>query len=244
MRKTLTLCLLLMAGMSFAQNIQSKKVLCIGNSFTYFFDSHEKLVEIAKSEGYEIKMRAVYEGGYTFNRHLHDLKTLASIESGNYDYAFIQDQSQMHARYASDTVRWSLAKDDTKMLAARIRMYSPNVNLYLEHTWAYTAGDFGGFGSLEKFDEMLDQGANMLASNIESGVSPIGKAFAIARQERPDINLYEPDDKHQSAYGTYLKSCVNYLIIFGKPFGDNTSACGLDAVICKYLRSLAERVVL
>lgn len=243
MRTILTIVLAAITAYGSAQTNDVKRVLCIGNSFTFFSDSPQKLVDIAKSEGHTIEMNAIYVGGYTFNRHLNDLKTISAIESGRYDYAFLQDQSQMHARYANDTVRFALAKRDTKELAERIRMYSANVNIMLECTWSYTQGDCGGFGTLENFDNLLQKGADLLANDIEAEVSPIGKAFSIARKNRPDIDLYDPDQKHQSAYGTYLKSCVNYLLIYHQPFGRNTDSCGLDEEKCSYLRKVAEEVV-
>ena len=39
--------------------VDTTRVLCIGNSFTYFYDSHLKLAEIALSQGHYIDMTAV-----------------------------------------------------------------------------------------------------------------------------------------------------------------------------------------
>ena len=86
------------------------------------------------------------------------------------------------------------------------------------------------------------KGTGMLAKAAHTEVSPIGEAFRISREERPDIDLFDKDKKHQSAYGTYLKSCINYLMIFGGRFNGNASNCGLDPDSCAYLRSVAERV--
>lgn len=61
---------------------------------------------------------------------------------------------------------------------------------------------------------------------------------------RPDINLFAADNKHQNLLGSYLKSCVNYLTIFGEPFGDKPADCGIDHGVAEYLRTVAERVVL
>lgn len=250
MKRILSLLLLLfgLVSSAFAQTAMTDtlRVLCVGNSFTFFSNSHEMLVKIAASQRHHIQMRAAYEGGYTMNRHLHDLRTINAVEtmSQGYDCVFLQDQSQMHARYAADPKRWALAADDTRQMADRVRMYSPDARIWLECTWAYTAGNCGGFGSLKDFDEMLFQGAIAIAQIADTHVSPIGSAFAVARQERPDINLYESDQKHQSAYGSYLKSCVNYLLIYGAPFSQPVDCCDLSAEPCKYLQSLAERIVL
>jgi hypothetical protein len=78
----------------------------------------------------------------------------------------------------------------------------------------------------------------------KSRISPIADAFDLVRKERPDINLYHTDNYHQSNEGSYLKSCVNYLMLFGEPFGDNPADCLIDKDVARFLRSVAERVVL
>ena len=74
-------------------------------------------------------------------------------------------------------------------------------------------------------------------------MSPIRDAFRLANIERPDILLFADDGYHQSIYGSYLKSCVNYLVLFGEPFGDNPSDCGIDPKKAAVLRNIAETVV-
>ena len=78
----------------------------------------------------------------------------------------------------------------------------------------------------------------------KADMSPIRDAFRMANIERPDILLFADDGYHQSPYGSYLKSCVNYLVLFGEPFGDNPSDCGLDPKRTAALRTIAEAVVL
>lgn len=221
-----------------------KEVLCIGNSFTFFYDSHKRLAELAESQGHKLKVNAQYVGGYTFQRHLNRDETMGAIVYGKFDYVFLQDQSRTPALYGQDPKRCALLGEDAKELADRVRIYSPNAKIWIEQTWSYSEGNYGGFGSYEEFDKWLKIGTEKMAKKASTDVSPIGDAFAICRAERPDINLYEPDHKHQSALGTYLKACVNYLLIFGEPFSAKATDCGNDYEKAAYLRMLAERVVL
>lgn len=224
--------------------VDTTRVLCIGNSFTYFYDSHLKLAEIALSQGHYIDMTAAYVGGYTFNRHLNDLKTIGAIEqfTNPYDCVFLQNQSQVHALYARNPKQHKLQKKDAVDLVGRVRQYSPDARIWIESTWSYPAGNCGGFGTEAEFNRLMVKGTGMLAKAARTDVSPIGEAFRISREERPDIDLFDKDKKHQSAYGTYLKSCINYLMIFGGRFNGNASNCGLDPDSCAYLRSVAESV--
>lgn len=228
----------------FAAEADTLRVLCIGNSFTFFFDSEKRLEEIAASEGHGLKAQALTVGGYTFHRHLIDDKTMGPLVYNQYDLVFLQDQSRTPALYGQNPKGCRLVAEDARKLADRVRIYSPNARIWIEQTWSYENGNYGGFGSFGRFDDLLRKGTRLMAKKAHTEVSPIGDAFAIVRAERPDINLYYPDNKHQSEFGTYLKSCVNYLLIYGQPFSPNATSCGYDAEKCAYLRKVAERVVL
>lgn len=245
MKKCFLVIALSLSALFMHAQVDTTRVLCVGNSFTYYFDSHLKLAEIALSQGHYIDMTAAYVGGYTFNRHLNDLKTIGAIEQFTkpYDCVFLQNQSQVHALYAQNPKQHKLQKKDAVELVARVRQYSPDARIWLESTWSYPAGNCGGFGTEAEFNRLMVKGTWMLAKAAHTAVSPIGEAFRISREERPDIDLFSKDKKHQSAFGTYLKSCVNYLMIFGGRFNGDASDCGLDPDSCAFLRSVAERVV-
>ena len=84
-----------------------------------------------------------------------------------------------------------------------------------------------------------------MAAQNGANVSPIGNAYKIIWDEkRKEIRLFDSDSKHQSHYGSYLKACVNYLMITGEPFSDNVADCGLEPWKAATLRAVAERVVL
>ncbi len=233
-------------------------VLCIGNSFTYFHGVADMLKEIAWSEGHLLRVKASLKGGQTFGQHLGLPVSRNVANAGHYDWAFLQDQSQNPARYAADTTENAEVNADFLKLSDRIISRSRNCRIVLESTWAYSAADFGGFGSMEEFDRLMSDGAERMKTNAEAmfqdndfRVSPIGEAFCIVRGGDSGIDLYDADGKHQSEYGSYLKACVNYLVIFGQEFapqsentGSASVSCGLDEDKAAYLRSVAEQVVL
>lgn len=236
--------LLLLAGIaSYANQADTTRVLIVGNSFTFFFDSWDVLQTICESEGKAVDIVHVAQPGYTFGNHLMLEQTTKAIMEGGYDYAILQDQSQTPAWYSSGEPKAANAVENLRTLAYRIKGWSPDVQIINECTWAYTGRKNGGFKDVKTFDKYLQKGSKSYAKSIGSKVSPIGKAFQIVRKERPDINLYDPDNCHPSLLGIYLKCCVNYLTIFGGSFSDNVSNFGLDPAIAEYLRSIAQRVV-
>ena len=79
-------------------------------------------------------------------------------------------------------------------------------------------------------------------------VSPIGKAFALARSGYGFDSAYNwllyTDNYHPHRYGAYLKACVNYLLLFGEPFGSHPADCDVPPEIAARLRAAAEKIVL
>lgn len=218
------------------------RVLLIGNSFTYFHDCDSMLIQIARSQGMKIHLGEYLKGGQTFGQHLNLPKTSEAIAAGHYKFAYIQDMSYNAALYSRDHHKDVL--DNTLELKRRILQASPECQIILERTWSYKGSNSGGFGDAETLDKYLAKGAAAIARKADLWLSPIGDGFNIVRSERPDINLFERDAKHQSAAGSYLKCCINYLVLTGKPFEGEVALCGLDPDTAAYLRSVAARLVL
>lgn len=222
----------------------TQSVLLIGNSFTYFYGEPLMLQEIAFSQGLWLDVHTSLKGGQTFRDHTGLQMTLRSTSREVYDYAFIQGQSQEPAQYASDLVAGRDVKLALCELCDHIREVSPECSIFVEQTWAYAAGDCGGFGSMESFDALLADGTAKLALAGRAGVNPVGPAFAAVRADGSPVNLFFPDNKHQGLAGSYLKACVTYLKISGKAFHGAVPSCGLPEDDAAYLRSIAEKIVL
>ena len=217
-------------------------VLCIGNSFTYYYDADIMLQDIAASQGIRMQIGKFLKGGQTFGQHLKLEKSLQAVDFGGYDYAFLQDQSVNAARYARDGDQQVL--EDLKTLKSRIVRKSPDCKIILERTWSYSGKEAGGFDTAANLDKYLEKGNKELASKAHTWLSPIGIAFNTVCKDRPDIKLLSADDKHQGPAGSYLKACVNYLVITGLRFHGNVDRCGLNPETAAYLRSVAEKTVL
>ena len=99
------------------------------------------------------------------------------------------------------------------------------------------------FASYEAMQKVITANVTTMAQELGVGVSPVGVAWEIVRRERPDINLYVKDGSHPSYAGSYLAAAVGYLTLFPEPFKADTPI-RLNPEVAKYLRSVAERVVL
>ncbi len=228
-------------NMGTAEPKDTKTVLCLGNSFSYYSNPIWMLKEIAYSQGHYLKINAHVKGSQHLTNHTTLSMSLEAINRGGYDFAFIQDQSQNPANYAknSDATIMQGCTDVVNL----IKTASPSCQVILEETWAFPSGTYGGFDSYENFDALLEQGTKAMAEANSTWMSPIGKAFKGARANT-SFSLYHTDNKHQSEYGAYLKACVNYLVLFGEAFTGDVPSCGLNPEHAAYLRQIAEQTVL
>lgn len=220
-----------------------KKVAILGNSFTFYYSTHALLKELARSNGYQLDIRANTKGSQTLGNHLNLERSIGVASETGYDYVFLQEHSTYHSEYAQKPVESIL--NDTKELSARFRKGSPSAKIILEDTWAFPKSNWMSHGSSKAFSDLQLQGAKSIASQDPNcnAVSPIGVAFHTAYSEGL-TDLYHTDGHHPNRNGSYLKACVNYLVIFGEPFGANTSDGGCEPAVAARLRDIAERTVL
>ena len=207
-------------------------------------------------EGHYTDCRMTYVGGYTMAKHLAYQPSLDAIEAGGYDYAFYQDQSYERVFTGTEDDYGSLK--GMEEIVALTRKHSPAVKPIIALTWGRKHGDnhlrkqdlplvekypmfFLDFGSMQA---RLNEVVELEAKSVDAMIAAQGPAWLVVRRERSDIELFVKDGSHPSYAGSYLAAAVSYLTIFGEPFGANPSDGRLDAETAKYLRSVAERVVL
>ena len=72
---------------------------------------------------------------------------------------------------------------------------------------------------------------------------PAGLAFAKAIARRPELELYQPDQRHPTLAGTYLAACTTYAAVRRKsPVGIKYGA-GLDPELAAFLQTVAADTV-
>lgn len=232
------------------------RILFIGNSYTYCNEYPLLLKELAWYEGHHIDGVTYQHGGYSIKQHLADKVSRETVEQGGFDYAFLQDQSISSLRIGT-SVDENVVGEMGKMVA-KVKEFSPNAKCIIEMTWGRKDGNNATkgkklqalvqaypefFASYEAMQKVIITNTTAMAQELGVGLSPVGVAWEIVRRERPDIELYVKDGSHPSYAGSYLAAAVGYLSIFKEPFKADTPI-RLNPEVAKYLRSVAERVVL
>lgn len=82
-------------------------------------------------------------------------------------------------------------------------------------TWARLDGwPEEGLGNYESMQSQITTGYLDIASELRVPVAPVGYAWSIARNQYPQLELWQEDGSHPSQQGTYLAACVFYAVIF------------------------------
>ena len=232
------------------------RVLFIGNSYTYCNLYPMQLKELAWHEGHYLDCTLYFHGGYSMKKHLADHISRETVEVGNFEYAFLQDQSLNSLRIGTSADQ-NVVGEMEKMVN-RVKEFSPKAKCIVEMTWGRRSGNDATkakalqdiktahpeyFESYEAMQKVIIKNTTAMAQKLGMGLSPVGVAWEIVRRERPDIVLYVKDGSHPSDAGSYLAAAVGYLTLFKEPFKADTPI-RLNPEIARYLRSVAERVVL
>lgn len=232
------------------------RVLFLGNSYTYCNLYPMQLKELAWYEGHYLDCALYFHGGYSIKQHLADHVSRETVEQGGFDYAFLQDQSIASLRIGT-SVDKNVVGEMGKMVD-RVKKFSPKAKCIVEMTWGRRDGDNATksknvldiktaypefFTSYDVMQKIVIKNTTEMAQRLGIGLSPVGVAWKIVRHERPDIVLYVKDGSHPSDAGSYLAAAVGYLTLFKEPFKADTPV-RLNPEVARYLRSVAERVVL
>lgn len=186
-----------------AQENIPKKVLFVGNSYTYFWNLPQQVTQLAKEGDMDIVTKQSTIGGANLGQHWRgdrDLKTVQLIKNENFDAIVLQDQSLRAIQHPDSLMLFGeklakLAKDN-------------GAKVYVYMTWARAFDPF--------MQKEITTGYEQLAERIDATVVPVGLAWEKARKLRPDIELYDPDNSHPSNVGSYLSACVFYAKLTGK----------------------------
>ncbi|MEM8889268.1 MAG: hypothetical protein AAGD28_14925 [Bacteroidota bacterium] len=180
---------------SYAQEVEAQKILFVGNSYTYFWNLPQTVEAMAKEKDFPLEARQSTSGGTHWGHHWRgerELKTREKIENGNFSAVVFQNHS-MSALNRVDSMFYFGGR--FAELAE-----SKQADVYLYMTWAR---EWNPYMQAEIKEQYM-----ALGEKLGAKVVPVGPAWERARQLRPGFPLYDEDQSHPSALGTYLTACV------------------------------------
>lgn len=218
-----------------------KRVLFIGNSFTYFNDMPLFFEQLANDAGFDVHAVSVTKGGWYLHQFAdpeNDMgKELRSVYPRHqWDYIVLQDQS------------FNPAGDPEDFLASvrSLRALMPQGRFVFYQTWPYEPNTAKLASVKTSYDDMyagLRDAYTQAAREHDGLLVPVGDGFHLVWQRKPELSLYMPDAFHPNLAGSYLAACLFFGCLSGISPLTLSTPKKLDESKAKYLRELAQELI-
>ena len=176
------------------KHLPEKRILFIGNSYTYGGDIPWQVKNIAAtsspSTNYHVEM--VVRGGMTLDHHLIETEALSKIMEGNWDVVVLQDHSGMS--FHSEGVN---RMEKAATIFANMAQQQGIEVLYFAH-WA----PFGQTGRKAEAIDTIEQAYERLAQELGGRVARVGRLWQLADDAGLE-GLYSSDEHHSSIIGAF-----------------------------------------
>ena len=246
MKNLVSILIFLIPTFLFSQS-NAKRVLWIGNSYTYVNDLPNLLRQLALSGGDSLIMDSNTPGGYTFANHSSNALTLQKLALNTNDFVILQAQSQEPSFPPTQVETQTFPY--AQQLDSLIHVGSDCAKTVFYMTWGRKYGDaqncpnYPPLCSFEGMNDRLRWAYKQMADENEALMSPVGMAWKASWAADSTINLWSSDFSHPSLAGSYLAACVFYATILEKnPVGLSYTA-GLPAVQATFLQQIASNTV-
>ena len=220
---------------------QMKRILFIGNSFTYFNEMPAMVQGMADAAGLKADVRMLAYGGYALRRSTdpadpHGNEALPLIASVPWDAVVLQEQS------ITPAIRRDLFREGVDGLLPAIRDRGAVPVFYA--TWPYQDGSPKLEATGLEYREMLrllTEGYQAEADRLACPLVPVGEAFVRFQDAHPDVSLYCSDFYHPNVAGSFLAACLFFRFFFGCEAPENYLPDGLSPVLAETVRRSAIR---
>lgn len=221
----------------------ARKVLFLGNSYTGVNNLPQLVHDVALSASDTLVFDSYIPGGYQLISHSIDNTSQNKIMAGGWNYVVLQGQSQEAITNNSGF------SSGGYQLNNLISQYNPCAVTMLYMTWGRKNGDtsncanFPVMCTYEGMDSTIRNNYLKLAKNLYAEVSPVSVVWNYLRQNFPSINLYQADESHPSAEGSYAAACCFYTTIFKRDPTLITFDFGLNATVASNIRDAVKAKV-
>lgn len=178
---------------SFAQPHQKRKVLFLGNSYTYVNNLPQLIHDIALANGDTLLFDSNCPGGQTFQGHFNDVTSLSKINAQAWDCVILQAQSQepsfSPAQVATQTLPYAIKLDSV------IKHNNACTETVFYETWGRKNGDASNCGAYPPIctyigmQNRLRASYKLFADTTHGIMSPAGEAWRKSIALNPTLEL-------------------------------------------------------
>jgi hypothetical protein len=212
------------------------KILFIGNSYTFFNDLPRIFTELMASGGYIVVVGQETQGGWSLSDHYNSKETTKNIKSGKWDYVVLQEKSVV---INPETSMFPAVRSIDELT----RKNGADTILFM--TWGRRDG-LPNLGNPDyaSMQSQIEQNYREIGEELGLTVAPVGKAWELAHNLDPNLQLWHEDGSHPSPSGTYLAASVFYTIMTGNSPEGLEYTANLAPETAGLLQSFAAKTVL
>jgi hypothetical protein len=216
------------------------RVLFIGNSYTFYNDLPQMFAQLARSGGCEIEADMSAVGGWTLSDHATSAETLGKLQTQDWDYVLLQEQSVIPSlQHERDQHMVPAAR----ALDEKIRQAGADTVMFM--TWGRRDGlQAEGYPDFDSMQDQLYAGYMEIADELDAIVAPVGFAWQNSTAQQPHLNLWNADGSHPGGSGSYLTACVLYAVLCQRSPEGLAYVAGLAEDVARFLQGIAAETVL
>jgi hypothetical protein len=230
------ICILLLSFIPISESSPKLQILFVGNSFVFQNDMPDILEGMLGAAGVSAEIDIATIPGGSLKQHAKTRRTIKKIQSQNWDYVILQEQSVIPSikRY----------REGQMFPAVRTLSQMHNGSTMLFMTWGRRQGmKSSGFNRYRDMQDALTKGYIEAARREHLSVAPVGEAFRVVLKQKPFYPLWSDDGSHPSYQGSYLSACVFFQMITQQSPVGNTYKGRINKNAQLFLQKAAKRVV-
>jgi hypothetical protein len=215
----------------------TKKVLFIGNSYTYVNNLPQMIADVASSTGNNLIFDSSTPGGAFLCDQVmfQNYSGVSKIKNGGWDYIVMQDQSLAYTGYIPTYVNCAYRLDTI------IKNYNPCAHTMFYVTWGRESGMT--FGSYHAMDSVIESNYMIAADSLGFETTPVGAIWRYLKTNHPSVILFDADGSHPSLAGSYAAACGFYTTLFRKNPNQITFNSLLTLTEASIIRAAAKLIV-
>lgn len=231
---------------------QKRRVLFLGNSYTYANNLPQLIADAASSVNDTLIYDSNAPGGYYLGQHLTNTVSINKITAGNWNYVVLQDQSMS---FAYPPPYFYGRMTTCHQLDSTIKVYNPCSQTLFYSTWGRKNGDqyictppacptqTTIVRTYYQMDSCIQTNYVSVADSLKAPVSPVGAVWRFIRRNYSNIELFDPDESHPTLAGSYAAACSFYTAIFRKDPTSISFNSGLSATDAAHIRNAVKITV-
>ncbi|MDO6811309.1 SGNH/GDSL hydrolase family protein [Zobellia galactanivorans] len=180
-------------------------VLLVGNSSIYYNNMPKMLEYIAHENGKEIRTKLIAFGGYTLQDHLRDGIVEKMLDSLNWDFVILNEQSTLGENYVVDGVR---RVKESESFYESVRKFDSIIKKRGAKTVILSLYSRKNAPKID--GEILDYSYMKIARELGIQLSPVSYTWQDILKIRNNWQLYREDNLHPTPLGSYVTANVIY----------------------------------